>query len=973
MKTIMVKNNPETSRCGRRTGLRRAFFSVVTVLLCCAVLFSCASAPSAGSAALPENPEVVRGTMTNGMQYMILQNREPENRIFLRLVVRAGSVLEEEDQLGVAHLIEHMAFNGTAHFRENELVDYFESIGMSFGPEVNAYTSADETVYMLEVPADDPEALQTAFLVFSDWASSIAFDPAELDKERGVVVEEWRLGRGASGRVQDAQIPLLYAGSRYAERLPIGDPEIVRTVPRERVVDFYRDWYRPDRMTAVVVGDCDPRETEKALIAALESVPAAEEGPPLPDYPIPVRTGTEVQVLLDPELSYVMFQLIGQSRPRPLYTEADFRADLVRRMLFSVFSARLNEALLSGDAPVIDVACGMSVHGRKAAYPYIGALPETGKFREAFSFVLEKTAQLQRWGVTEEEAARVRADFLASAEQTWLNRGKVSSSALVSPLLASALYGEPAVSLEDSVSLYRRLVPEITAQELSEAVRLYFPGKGSLLLVTGPESARDQIPSAEELESLWKQWSAPADLAPYAGDAPDRPLFDGVPLAPGSIVSRTVLSSAAEGDGLGDIELWTLSNGASVLVNPTPFKADEILFSAYSPGGLSLVDDSDYVSASVAAGYAQASGLNGFTAAELEKKLAGKSVAFSLSIDSAWESMSGRSSNADLETLFQLISLSFLAPEFSDAAWNLLSQSVSMEASQRLASPTEQLSDAIVKLRYGDNIRFRNLTPEMAASLDAETAARVYRERFADAGDFLFVFTGSIDGEALAGFVSAYLAGLPSSGGREQADVSRFPPFPEGVSTETVHAGMEEQATVFLSYGGRIPAGEGDFALFDSFCLLLDIRLRELVRERLGGTYGVSAYGGLSALPRSPDGSIREYSLSIQFGCAPDSWQMLTEAVQEELQTLSRELADAGDIGKLTETYRRTLESGQKNNAWIHSRILSHVRRGFPVSSLGSGDAAALVQDITAENMRSLAETYIRPDNYIRAVLVPAR
>ena len=324
MKTIMVKNNPETSRCGRRTGLRRAFFSVVTVLLCCAVLFSCASAPSAGSAALPENPEVVRGTMANGMQYMILQNREPENRIFLRLVVRAGSVLEEEDQLGVAHLIEHMAFNGTAHFRENELVDYFESIGMSFGPEVNAYTSADETVYMLEVPADDPEAMQTAFLVFSDWASSIAFDPAELDKERGVVVEEWRLGRGASGRVQDAQIPLLYAGSRYAERLPIGDPEIVRTVPRERVVDFYRDWYRPDRMTAVVVGDCDPRETEKALIAALESVPAAEEGPPLPDYPIPVRTGTEVQVLLDPELSYVMFQLIGQSGPRPLYTEADF-------------------------------------------------------------------------------------------------------------------------------------------------------------------------------------------------------------------------------------------------------------------------------------------------------------------------------------------------------------------------------------------------------------------------------------------------------------------------------------------------------------------------------------------------------------------------------------------------------------------------------------------------------------------------
>ncbi len=976
------KANLETSmlvqglKAAPQRGFSLRFLLLVCVLaLFAAGLFSCASFGAQLSAPLPQNTAVVSGELANGMGYRILKNGEPENRIFLRLAVKAGSVLEEDDQRGVAHLIEHMAFNGTEHFRENELVSYFESIGMTFGPEVNAYTSADETVYMLEVPADDPSALRTALLVLSDWASAITFDPVELDKERGVIIEEWRLGRGASGRLRDAQLPLLYAGSRYADRSPIGKPEIIRNISRRRVLDFYNTWYRPELMTAIIVGDCEPAAVEAAVKEILGAVPAKDAGSAVPEFSIPIRKEPAAQVVRDPELTLTTVQIISQSEPISLRTVSEFKANLVRRMLFSVFNERLAEALIAADAPLIDAAAGTSLHGRKAAYPYAAAVPKPGKFAEGFSFIMEKVEQLRRWGVTEAEAERARANFLASAEQAWRNRDKTSSSTLASSLLSSTLYNEPSVSIEDSYALYARIIPEITSSDLNAAIRRYFPGRGTLLLVSAPEGdAAFDVPSEDALMRMWQGWQPPSSLAPYSEAALERPLFDESTLVRGSILSVEIAASAAKGSEVGDVEVWTLSNGAKVIANPTAFRQDEILFSAYSPGGLSLVPDADYVSASVAANYAEASGLNGFTASQLEKKLVGKTVSFAVSIDSGWEAMSGSSSNGDLETLFQLINLSFTAPHFTDDAWATLVSAVETEAAQRLASPSAQFSDAVVRLRYGDNIRFKNMTPEMAASLNRDVAERVYRERFADAGDFVFIFTGSFDKNELMKFAAKYIAGLPSSGGvaPEKADISLFPPFPKGTPKETVRAGLEEQARVFISFGGIVEPAPEDFALFDSFCLLLDIRLRELVREELGGTYGISAYGGLSILPRSDDGKLRQFTLSIQFGCAPDSWQRLLDAVLAELIAISSAPASDADIGKVAETYRRSLETGLKRNSFVHSRILSAIRRGVKADSPEAAlTLAAAGEKITAEKLLDMAKTYIHLENFIQAVLVP--
>lgn len=944
------------------------------IVLLSFALVSCATSGkiSAGKV-LSEDPAVISGTLGNGMNYKILKNEEPENRIFLRLAVKAGSLFEEDDQKGVAHFVEHMAFNGTEHFKENELVDYFESIGMSFGPEVNAYTSFDETVYMLEIPADDPTALEKALLVLSDWAGTITFDQTELDKERGVIIEEWRLGRGASGRITDAHVPLLYGGSRYAERLPIGDPEIIRTIPRERVVDFYRKWYRPERMTAIIVGDADPSEIKKAVENILGQVPASQEKQEYPSYDIPVRTDKAVQVLKDPELSYTVFQIVSQVEPSVTRTVGDFREELVRRMIFSIFSDRLDETLISADSVLLDAGCGLSKQRDKASFVFVSGVPDEGKFRESLSFVMEKIAQLQLWGVSDSEAERIRSDFINMAEQTWLNRDKVSSDSKASSLLKSALYNEPALSTEDLYKLYKNLVPGITTGDLNDAVKKYFPGMGSLLLVSGPDSGAyaADLPSEKELMELWTEWEVPENLEPYSEDDLERPLFDREITGTGKVVSKEKMPSVDSKD----MEIWKLSNGSSVIVNPTSFKPNEIIFSAFSAGGLSLVSDKDYLSGSVADSYAGNSGLNGFSVSQLEKKLSGKTVSLSTSIGSNGEAMTGYSSNTDLETLLQLVNLSFTAPYFTDDAWSTLITSASVEASTRLASPEEKFYDAIIGLRYGDNIRFKNLTPEMVEKMDQQTAERIYRERFSNAGDFVFIFTGSFDKKELENFVSMYLATLPSSPEREKTDASWFPAFPDKINAAEVHAGIEDKATVFVSYGGTVDVREEDFELFDSLTLLLDIKMRELVREKLGGTYGVYAYGGISSVPSPRDGSSapgvysRQYSLSIQFGCAPESCGELFDAVVGELKDLAENPVNESYINKLKETYRRNRESGLKNNSYLHARILSRVRSGLPpVSGL---DTESVIGEITAGKMQEMVGKYISPDRYIKAVLLP--
>lgn len=925
----------------------------VVLLVAAPGAFAGGKADSATGKPLALDGAVVSGKLANGISYYAVRNGEPANRIYLRLAVKAGSALEADDQKGIAHLIEHMAFNGTEHFRKNELVDYFESIGMAFGPEVNAYTSFDETVYMLEVPADHPEMLKNALLVLSDWASTISFDADDLDKERGVVVEEWRLGRGASGRVSDKQLPFLFNGSRYGERLPIGDPEVVKTVPRERVVDFYREWYRPELMTVVVSGDLDTAKMVGEITEAMGKVPASASAGKRPWYTVAPRKAPAAIVIRDPELQYTSVQILDQFPAGGLKTDADLRERLVRNVAYSIFNNRLEEKLTVADPLMLAARIGAQRVVKPTRFNFIGMVPAPGKFTPAFTQLLEELARLERFGVTDAELARAKQSLLDGAEQGWLNRDKIPSASRAYDLVQYAVSDETALSSQDKYDLYRAIVPGITAKDVAAAIDGLFYGRGMNLVVAAPESATD-IPSEADLLKLWQDWKPAKPLAPYVEANLDRPLNDGRANGAGSVAKKEKLTDS--------VSRWTLSNGARVISMPTAFKANEILFYAFSKGGTSLVSDADYPSASVASDYSDMSGLGGFTPVDLKKKLAGRTVGEGAWLGESYEGLSGHSSVSDFETLFQLINLQFTGLSFTNDGWQSMYAQVKTMAETRKNDPAEMFSDLKVKLLYGDNIRRANLSDSIVSAMKPDAAEAAFRARFADPADFTFVFVGSFDEATLEKYAATWLAGIPSRGAREEAKPLGIA-FPKGIVADSLRMGIDPQSEVFMAFGGPPRIEKGDYELFTALQSLLDIRFREVIREDMSGSYGVNVSGSLSAYPEP------EYNIAIEFGCAPGKEDELSRAVIDELKRLQS--APVGDayITKLRETFRRSQEQGLRNNQYWLGQIVTKLMQDRPISDITATDD--VLARMTPEGMRDIARKYLNVDNYVKAYLMP--
>jgi zinc protease len=921
------------------------------------------------SSLLEPDGSILSGTLPNGISWRVARNAAPANRVFLRLVVKAGSALEADDQRGVAHLIEHMAFNGTEHFAANELVDYFESIGMAFGPEVNAYTGFDETVFMLEIPADDPKALDKALLVLRDWACAITFDPAELEKERGVVIEEWRLGRGAQGRVQDKEVPFLFEGSRYATRLPIGDPEIVKNAPAQRILDFYHQWYRPELMTVVLVGDADPSILSSAIARSLASVPPSAQVVKRPEFPGSLRKKSDALVIRDPELTYSSFQLLEQGAQTPVRTVGDFRARLVESMAVSILNRRLDEKTLQQDPVLLGAQAGFQKIIKPTRFAFLGAVPVKDRFAEAFNQSMEELARARAFGVTEDELAREKASLLDDIEQAWLNRDKVNSETRAGAIVQSVLSGDPALSLDERRDLYGSLVPAVTPKDVNAVLKGLLAGKGTMLVASAPDSATD-VPDSAALLALWKAWKPAAPLAPYAETGLARPLFSPLPDSSGG---STAAAGATAGSQTGTIVAerqlsangireWTLSNGARVVWYKTDFKANEILFNAVSSGGTSLVSDADFPSASEAVSYADLSGLNGFSSIDLQKKLAGKTVSVNAWVQDTREGLSGMSSVADLETLFQLVNLKFTRQTFTPEAWQSLIKQLQTLAASRESSPGEMFSDLKVRLLYGDSVRYANVSRALIERMDPRVAESAYRARFADAADFTFVFVGSLDEAKLRDFSERYLATLPGAANRETARDERVP-FPKGIRSDMLKKGIDPQSDVFIAFGGKPEIGKYEYELFGQLLELLDIRFREVVREKMSGSYGVSADGFVTAYP------VPAWELTIDFGCEPGREDALSAAVLDEIRKLASAPVPDVYISKLREGVRRSQETGLKNNGFWVTRIAQELLRGRNLD--GISDTEGLVQAITGESMRAMVAKYLPTDNYVKAVLEP--
>ena len=911
---------------------------------------------------LPFDPEVLRGTLGNGLTYYVKENSEPRNRAQLRLVVHAGSVLEQEHERGLAHYVEHLAFNGTERFSGNEIVEYLESIGSKFGPDLNAYTSFDETVYNIEIPTDDPEVTETAFEILSDWAYAISFDPDEVERERGVVLEEWRTRRGAAARLRDLQFPVLFGESRYSERLPIGLPEVIEATTPDDLRAFYERWYRPDLMAVIAVGDFDPAQIVEEIRRQFAPPPegmarqarAVRPEPPTtrPQYAIPPHADPRVSVNTDPEVSVTSLRIYSKLPAETGHNLAAYRRLLEQSLFSMMLNARLFERGQVADPPYVGAGVGRGLLLANTAVLYASARLDEDGVERGLDTLLEEMQRVLRYGFTATELEREKANLLRSIESTWLERDQRPSQRLAGEYIRHFLEGEPVPGIDAEYELHQQLLPQISLAEVNQVAEPWRDLESTVALVSGPEAVAAG-PQAEQALLVKLTSAADLEVAPYEDLASDLPLLAELP-EPGSITAEQPLESI-------DAVRWTLSNGVTVIAKQTDFRNDEVLLTATSPGGTSLVADRDYLAAITAAAIVEGSGAGVHDRVALDKLLAGNTAAAKPYIGNLFEGFSGSASPEDLETLFQLVTLYATAPRLDPTYFAAYSSRLQSQVENRRSQPDAVFADTVRSALSQDHFRSRPLTLELLEELSLERSTAVYEDRFQDFGDFTFVIVGAFDWDQLRTLAGNYLAALPAAGRQEQWQDLGIDP-PPGVADRTVHMGIEPRSITQLVYAGEMEWSRPEAMALAALSEMFQIRVRERVEEEMGSTYSISVGAAAYRLPDP------EYRLYVYFGSDPER----TDELLEEVFATADWVIDGSEqsyLDKAKELLRATREEQLRKNSFWLAQIKRVVERGEEYGVIPRFEQR--LEALTLEQVTAAAQRYLRRDRYVRVVLLP--
>ena len=914
---------------------------------------------------MPVGPGVIVGQLENGLQYYIRENSEPANRAEFSLVVKVGSVVEDEDQLGLAHFLEHMAFNGTENFEKQELIDFMESIGMRMGADLNAGTSFDETRYMLQIPTDSPEVMANTFQILEDWAHGLTLDPEEIDKERGVIIEEWRLRRGAAARIQDEQFPVLLRDSRYAERSPIGTVESLETFEHEALRRFYRDWYRPDLMAVIAVGDFDRAEVETLLIEHFEGISAPENPRERIEYSVPDHDETLFTIATDEELTSTSVAVYHMLALDEQETIGGYRQQLVEGLYNGMLNLRLGEIARNPNPPFLGAGSSKgSLVRSKGAYLLSANVPEDG-IERGLEVVFTEAERVARFGFTASELERQKIDVLRGIERAYTDRANRGSASYAAEYSRAFLDDEPIPGIEYEFELYKRFIPEITLTEVNQIGSEWIRPQNRVVVVTGPEKEDLDMPSEEALLAVLAG-VADMEITAYEETVIDQPLLAEIP--EGSTVVGT--REFAE-----DIVEWELGNGVRVALKPTDFREDQVLFQGFSPGGTSLASDEEWIPASSATVLIQGGGLGPFNTTDLRRVLTGKVASARPFISSFEEGVTGSGSPQDLETMFQLIYMTFTAPRADPEYFEVFNTRNRTSLQNRDASPAVAFNDAINRIMTQDALRSRPVTVETLDHTDLDGSLAFYQDRFEDASDFTFIFVGNIDLDVMRPLVERYLGGLPSTNRVETwRDLGERPP--RGVIEEIVRKGLEPQSQTRLFFTGSIDYGDRSQRLgIAVMTSVLETRLREVLREELGGTYSVSVGSSFSWRPAG------QYRLSISFGSDPERADELLAAVYEEIDRLKSSPPDEAEVNDVLEAQRRAWETNQESNSWWLSVLDGRYRYLLDQSDgrYPSGDVlletlptyGADLDALTPPRIQELARRYFDQDNRVRVTLLP--
>lgn len=901
----------------------------------------------------PLDPAIKRGTLPNGLTYFVVKHGKPEQRAAMWLAVNAGSVLEDEDQRGLAHFVEHMAFNGTKRFPKQQIVDFIEKSGMRFGADANAYTSFDQTVYQLTVPTDDQTVMLKGLDILRDWAGDVTFDPVEVDKERGVVLEEWRLGRGADARIFDKQFPIIFHGSKYGARLPIGVPEVLKTAPRDTLVRFYKDWYQPQNMAVIAVGDFDEKQIETEIAARFSDLAKTPNAKARLPVPVPHDHPTLITVETDKEMPYTSVSVYDKMDHRRETTKGDYRRFLVEGIYHRMLGARLSELAEDPEAPFIWAGSGTGGFARTSDTfnRYAGA--KEGRVEDALTVLFREITRVEKHGFLPGELARAVKDQLASSESSAAEWEKTPSPDLADEITRLFFEDEQMPGRHVELAYNREFLPTITLDELNHLAKTWGGAQGRVIAIQGP--AKTKLPTADRVKQLVEAATS-SPVEPWKDDAGDRPLMAAKP-APGKVTKTTH-------DDANDITTWTLANGVRVLVKPTTFQNDEILFTAYQRGGSSLVADKDFVHARFAAEIVSSSGVGDFDAVALRKVLAGKEARASVGIGELSESVSGSARPADIETALQLAYLRITAPRKDPRAFAKWKAQQLEDVRNKAVDPERTFFEQMSSVTSSNHPRYAPETVEMINKVDHDRALAVFKERFADAGDFTFVFVGNIDLATLQPLVETYLGSLPSKGRKEQwKDVGVK--FPAGKVVKTFQLGSEPKAFFDLSMNApdkwTIDASRDAQIL----SMVLRIRLREVLREDMGGVYGVWIGASVWREPK------QKRDLGVFFGCAPENVEKLQKAVFDEVAKIAKNGIGEEYLEKVKETLKRTRETDSKTNWWWMNQLRNAAYFG---DDLGAQlDVNAVMARVTKANVQASAKHYFDPKAYVLGIMRPAK
>lgn len=905
---------------------------------------------------MPVDPKVKIGRLANGLTYYIRHNGLPEKRVELRLVVNAGSVLEDEDQLGLAHFMEHMNFNGTKRFPKNELVSYLQSIGVKFGADLNAYTSFDETVYILPVPTDKPGLVEKGLEILEDWAHNALLDPEEIEKERGVVIEEWRLSRGADERMMRQTLPVQYRGSRYAERLPIGKKNVLETFTHDALKRFYTDWYRPDLQAVIVVGDIDVNDIEQKIIATFSDIPAPVNPRKRTSFTVPDHKESLTVVAKDKETAFPSVQVLFKKDPQPDTSIEDYCRYMNRRLFTEMLNTRFRELTLGSNPPFVQAGSfyGNSLARTKDAYFLYANSSDTGMARTLGALMTENRRVLL-YGFTSSEFELQKKQMQSQYDRIFSEREKEESYKYVNEYINNFLVNEPIPGIEWEYDFVKQYLASVKLAEINKLAKEWITNDNLVVTLLASEKNDVKIPTVEEIQQVLSSVET-VSIDPYKEKMISSQLMDVSKLRPGRISSNKT-----------DDELQTttikLSNGATVILKPTNFKNDEILFRAFSKGGHSLVKDADYYSASNAAMIVAQSGVGDHSAIELGNMLKGKSTTLTPMISLYSEGMIGNSIPKETETLLQLIHLYFTSPRKDQGAFESFRTRQKQLYANLGANPQIYFSSEFQKLMTKNHPRAGGLPkPEDFDKINLDRSIQIYKERFANAGDFTFFFVGAFEEETIRPLLEKYIGSLPGKPAKENfRDLGIRPPT--GMVEKTISKGAEQQSLVTMYFISPTAYNPDDAFRLRSLGELMSMKLVEKLREEKGGVYGVNAMGNMNRYPYS-------YStFNITFPCAPENADTLSKAAIEELKTIIKTGVNEEDLAKVKEQQRRKLETDLRNNQyWLNSLYDAYYLGNDPAQTIFRQKQ---IESLSGKMIQDAAKKYINLSAYIRGILMP--